>query len=268
MILSRNPKKAALRRLAACLAFVLVAAAVLIPAAPAQAASAAISGPAKIRIGVGPNYLKEIYFTFPSSQYTMKNFSATMDGKAVKALKTRVTYGFPGENGYSRGLSVYAAKSGTYKLKFDVYKSGKKNTSRTLTVYAVNAEAGGVMKSVSFDGKTCPKPGGQAIYLPNKTSGVIKFNPAAGLTVTGIKMSCLNEKGAWVTKSIKNGSKVTLNTIGSKYIMDNDAAKSVLRDMWAETRFEVTLKDSYAGGTVPYTIYINRLAAKWVKVKL
>ncbi len=265
MILSRNPKKAVRRRLAAFLAFVLVAAAVLIPAAPAQAASTAISGPTKIRIGVGPNCMKALSFNFPSSQYTMKNFSVTMDGKAVKTLKTRATYGGSGESGYNRTISVYATKSGTYKLKFDVYKSGKKNTSRTVTVYAVNAGTDGIMKSVSFDGKAYSTYNGKVIFLPSKTSGVIKFNPGAGLTVTGIKMSFLNEKGTRVTKSIKNGSKLTLNTIGGKYISDYDTAKEVYKDMWAETELEVTLKDSYTGGTATFTTYLNRLAAKWVK---
>ncbi len=261
MIHSQNPERSRRKWLAACLAVVLLAATVFIPATSAKAAAATVEAPKVIRVITGQpsNFIVNV----PTANRTLKNFRATMDGKTVKTLKCRVTHTYDARKktssntDYTRTVTVYATKSGTYKLSFDVCIGDRKTNSRTVTVYASKGITTGI-SSVSFNGsklKMNTSAYGWASYLPNATSGTLKIVPEAGIKITSMKMRYCNEKGKTIEKDIKNGSKVTLSNVGSK----NGSGKS----MWASSTISVEMKDSYTGETLFASFNLYRYAAKW-----
>lgn len=238
-------------------------------------AAGKVVAPKKAICGVGASHASSFTVDLAEKGDTIKNIKVYQGSKRTKNLYVRKTYlnkGYESET-YSEApyarINFYAKKAGTYKIKFDVYKSNKKKrTSRTVSVYANGT--GDVISSVTIDGRNVS--GYSANYTPTdyyttKNNGRIKFNLAKGYKIKNIKINYYSKNGNEITKTFKNGKKATFG----KYAYSYSSSYSAQNSMWAVTRFDITYKNSYAKnksekeGVVSY--YVNKRASKWYKAK-
>lgn len=236
-------------------------------------AAGKVNAPKKAICGVGARYGNSFTVDLVEKSDTIKNIKAYQGNAKTKNLIVKKTYQFRGDDfstiePYAR-IEFYAKKAGSYKIKFDVYKSSKKKrASRTVNVYANGT--GGVISSVTIDGLNVSGYSGNynpSEYYTTKNSGKINFKLSKGYKIKSIKMIYHGKNGKEVTKTFKNGKKATFG----KYAYSYSSSYSSSSEMWATTRFEITYKNAYAQnkngreGVVSY--YVNKKASKWYKYK-
>lgn len=222
-----------------------------------------VYAPNDVRCGVGKRYYKTARIDLVSGEDTIKNIKVYQGKKKSKNLVAKLTALSHSDYSPYAYITYYAKKPGTYKIKFDVYKSKKsKRTSRVITVHAQGYDSSIV--AVSFNGKNIVKDYKDcySCYTDRK-SGKIKFTLAKGYSIKKIRMSYRDQNGDWKTIAFKNGKKATFGRYG--YSSDTESYWS--KDMWALTQFEITYKDRYAQNvdnsehTVSYYVYTK--ASKW-----
>ncbi len=219
----------------------------------------------KARCGVGMRYSSTVTVNLVASTDTIKNikvYSGTKGSKKTSNLVVKRTYQYKSSYRPYADLTFYAKKAGTYRIKFDVYKSSKsKRTSRTVTVFA--SGYGSSISKVTLDKTTATSSAANmSSYYTTKSSAKVKFTMAKGLKIKKITASYLDQNGKVKTKTFKNGSKITFGKYGSS----SDTDYIWQRGMFAYTHFVISYTDSYAQDdsavyTAYYTIYTK--ASKW-----
>lgn len=232
-----------------------------------QKAEAAIKvwAPSNVRCGVGMRYAASARIDLVSPKDTIKNIKAYQGKKRTSNLIVKQTYRYHSEYTSSpyATLTFYAKKTGTYKIKFDVYKTAKsKRTSREITVHAKGY--GGVISSVSLNGKYIIKDSKDcSSYYYHGSSAKVKFGLAKGYKIKKIRIVRYDQNGDPKRVAFKNGKKVTFGKYGSSL----DTESTWQRAMWSLTQFEITYRDSFAQDvdnneyTTYYYLYTK--ASKW-----
>lgn len=248
-----------------CGFLVMVMSVTLLFAADSQTALAAgsVYVNSDVRCGVGMRYSSAIKVSLVDTNDTIKNIKVYQGKKKTNNLVVKLTEKNTGSYSPYAYLTIYAKKAGTYKIKFDVYKSSKrKRTSRTVRVHAQGYNS--VISSVKLNGKNIIKSSSDtySAYVSNK-SAKVKFGLSNGYKIKKITVSYRDQNGREKTKNFKNGKKLNLGNYGYSYDNNNYWQKG----MWAYTKFTITYKDKYAQdvnyneGTVTY--YIYKKATKW-----
>ena len=266
----------------AVLALVLVLGSVVV-LPPQEVSAAVMSYPKKVRAGVGANYSSSITVNFAKKGDVVKNLK--FDKKALMIKKTR-TYSYVDsyvneqgkvvteESFYTR-FTFYAKKAGTHKIKFDIFRKGKK-VGKTKTIEVVAAGNGALISSVKVGGKNVIENNMHGYSYPaTSKKAKVSFTLAKGAKITKVEVGKYDKKGKLVYKKVnKKGSTVTFSTIGygydSKYTStySNYSYNTWQRDYWAYTNFRITYTDSYSAqpkekNVVEYTIV--RPAKSWYK---
>jgi hypothetical protein len=256
----------------AVLALVLVFGSVVV--LPPQEVSAAtkLTYQTKVRAGVGIRYSNSVDINFAKIGDTVKNVK--FDKKALAVKKTRTYSRVDGTDSYSYvRFTFYAKKAGTHKIKFDIFRNGKKSgKTKTITVYA--AGNGALITSAKINGKNviANNLNGYS-YTTTRKKDKVSFGLAKGAKITKVEVGKRDKNGKMNYKTVnKKGSTVTYGLYGYGY--DNKYTSSYSnysyntwqRDYFAETQFRITYTDSYS--TTPkakFTTYytINRPATKW-----
>lgn len=227
-------------------------------------AATTVSSPNYIRCGVGMKNYTAAYVSMPGKDDNIKNIKVYEGNKTTKNLvvkqtsRTKNTYS-GATYGSNATLTLYAKKKGTYKIKFDVYKSkSAKRSSHTITVRA-RGNSSSALDSVTVDGKkVCDanKNNVNYSYYTTAKSGKVKFALDEGCKITRIEMATYNKKNAsaQTKKSFKNGRKATFGKYGYEYSSSSSWNKS----MWAPTTFTIYYTDRNDKGqskSMSYTIY-------------
>lgn len=167
------------------------------------------------------------------------------------------------EDGYFHshvGIGIYAKKSGTYTVTFNILnKNGKKKSTEKVTVYADKNQP---IKSVTFSGKKI----NSVLFTASLTSGRVKVTMNKGYKLKKI------EVGTWKTVATQNGteSKLVYKTIQNNAVLklgkkcfQSDTIEGNLKkgyyheyyanDMWAAHVIRVTYVDKYTGKTMTNT---------------
>lgn len=222
-----------------------------------------VYAPNDVRCGVGKRYCRTVTVDLVSASDTIKNIKIYQGRRQSRNLVVKLTSkGRTDYNPYAT-FTYYAKKPGTYKIKFDVYKSKRaKRASRVIAVHAQGYNSS--ITAVSFNGKNIIKDYQDCYnYYTDKKSGKIKFTLANGYRIKKIRMSYYDQNGDVKTVAFKNGKKVSFGRYGSSWDIETYWQKS----MWATTQFDITYTDRYAQNvdnnehTVSYYIYSR--ASKW-----
>lgn len=159
-------------------------------------------------------------------------------------------------------ISVYATKTGTYKLTFDVVNSAnQKRGSYTVTVQAVNTDS--LIKKATFGSKTVVA-NSSTIKKSKKTttttratkvtgsSGKLKITPNSQYKITGMVVVSVSKSGTYTYKKIKNGKKITLSKAYAT--INKDASGNDYSSTKKYTYIYVSYKDTFFGDTVTYSV--------------
>ncbi len=221
----------------------------------AEAAAKKVSVAKYVRCGVGVENYTSTSVSMPGKDDNIKNIKVYEGKKTTKNLVVKQTYRGGGAYSSLATLTMYAKKKGTYKIKFDVYKSKtSKRSSHTITVYA-KRNGGGVLKTVTIDNKKIydadnhdPNPNTMAGgYYTTAKSGKVKFTLNEGYKITKIEIY------ASKNKKFKNGSKVTFER--AKNTSDST---SWSKPMFGTNRFVIHYTDKKNGTTGMTAFWILR----------
>ena len=236
-------KKTRKRVVCVLLAMVMLATSMLVPDMQVSAATA----PKKVRIHANQVWTDAMSITLDKGDYKIANLKSNS-----KNLIVRTTYVSSSSSSTwnSAQIRMYAKKTGTYKVKFDVVDhSNKVKSSHTVKVYAKNDYP---IKKITFGGKS------NFYTVTTKTKGKFKVTMNKGYKLNSIQMTTYNKAGKSTTKKIKNGQTVTLG----KYRYIGDKNKSSGYENWyasflASTTFTVNYTDKYTKEekTTTYSIY-------------
>ena len=233
----------------------------------AQAATK-VYAPTHARCGVGMRYRGSVTVQMVGHQDTITKL------KTSKNLKAKVTYTTTYVDGNSSSayatISFYAKTKGTQTIKFNVTNNGKgTRTTRTIKVHAYGT--GSVVKSVKIGSTDVTKGGLYGSGYTSAQSGKVKFTLGDGYKLKSIKIGKYDQNGTMNYSKFKNGSKVKFGTVGYSYTREissyyGSIGRSLSKDMFAPTYFEITYTDSYSTDrTAQYktSFCIYRLATKW-----
>lgn len=222
---------------------------------------AASSIPSKVRIysGYASDYGFEV--VLPKTGDTIKNLKSSSKNLLVK--RTNISDYSSGSNSWYIG--TLAKKEGTYKVTFDIYRSGKKVSSKTITVYAKNDSA---VKTCKFSAKV------SSYDLTTAKTSTVKVTMNKGYTLKKIEVGVLSTKktgdstsSEYTYKTIKNGGKFTLNTKAyyseSTYgSLSSSYYSHYLSDsLTASTPIRITYVDKYTKETATTTYSLCRWAS-------
>lgn len=216
--------------------------------------------PKKVRVYTGS--VDEFSFKLEPGEY-FKIASA----KGLKYKITDMDWSTSSTSTESTGaISVYAAKSGKYTMKVDIYKAAtdKKAASATITIFA---QSDSPFKTVLINGKDRSQ---YNHYLTKDKAVTIKVTMNKGYTLKKLeygvygKPTVKNDSSTSKTssndmiyKTFKNGSKITLGTYGYYYLNQysyedtyNNGANSYKNQylsgsLTAPTQIKVTYIDKY-----------------------
>lgn len=168
-------------------------------------------------------------------------------------------------NSYSM-ISLYASKTGTYKLTITVVDAtGKTKATKKLTVQVVSNSS--LIKKATFGSQVVEmnsstmkngvkKTTSKSNHKVKGTSGTLKITPNSQYKITGIIVVSVGSNGKYIYKKIKNGGKITLSK-GYGY-MYNSASGYGSRSSKKYTYVYISYKDKFFGDTVKYSITSKR----------
>ena len=186
-----------------------------------------------------------------------------------KGLEVKQTY----YNGniidyYSYGkatLSLYATKTGSYKVTFDVYnKDGVKLQKCTLNILAVNDN--NVIKTATL-GKTKLRTSKATVKNGELTlsrsyvdkvsakSGKLKVTGNSKYKITGLVVQGTDKNGKIYMKKIKNGKNIALS---QDYEYGYHSGGHSYRGSRKYTYIYVSYKDTFTGNSVTYSVSSKR----------
>lgn len=233
------------------LALCLVAGLMAIPATDVSAATKA-TVTTKIRVYPGVIWSSTIQVSYANCGDKIKNLKTSSSNLVAKqSYQSTSSY----DTGYAN-IELYAKKSGTYKVKFDIYsRDGKtKRSSHTVTVYA---KSDSPVKSFKFANST-----NDFYSLTTKTKGKISLSMNKGYTLKKIEVITYDKNGKKVVKSVKNNATITLGNYASysdwsSDYGDNSYYESWSNDVFAQTQIVITYIDKYThvADTTSYSIY-------------
>lgn len=186
------------------------------------------------------SYIESIEVTLAAKGDYVTNLKTSSSN--LKAVETSRTYG---SRGNFSNIALYAKKTGTYKLNFDVYKKNKiKRSHHTVTVYAINCN--GFWKvndkyiakpNTGFSASNANSP----YYYTSAKSVKVSFSVPKGCKL--IKLEKVNESKDTAQK-ISNGSVNSLFRTGysGEYLTN--------------TLFRATLKDTYSNTVITKQMYV------------
>ncbi len=167
----------------------------------------------------------------------------------------------------SARISLYATKTGSYKVTFDVYSSaGVKLKKYTVNVLAVNDT--GVIKTATLGKtklrtlKTKLKKGvltksSSVINKVNEKSGKLKFTANTKYKITGFVVKGVNKNGKAFYKKYKNGKNIKLSeayAYKESDAYDNSSSNPAKK----YTYIYVSYKDTFTGDTCTYSVSKKR----------
>lgn len=241
--------------------FVLLAALLI---GSAITASAATSIPSKIRIFPGNVDNYAVNFDLPAVGDKIKNLKSSNKNLYVKQTgKNDHKDSWDSSNdGSSVILGLYAKKSGTYKVTFDIYSSkNKKKSSKSITVYA---KSDSPIKKFTYNGKA------YNYNVNDAASGKIKVTMNSGYKLKKIEVGKYQVKNTTSGKesaikytTVKNGSKITLSKVPYTYefkygsLSGDSYSYNFSKRMSAETIVLITYIDKYTKqtATMSYTLH-------------
>ena len=222
-----------------------------------------------IRCGVGMRNYKSMAVQMPGKDDNVKNIKVYEGNKTTKNLvvkQTSKTKNTSATYKSSAAFALYAKKKGTYKIKFDIYKSkNSKRSSHTITVRA-RGNNGGALDTVTVDGKKVydvnKNNEDYYFYYTTAKSGKVKFKLDEGCKITGITMLTYKKNSsAQTAKSFKNGKKATFGKYAYTYSYSNSNTSGWNKSMWAATGFKIYYTDKNNKGEENFvTFVINRKA--------
>lgn len=219
--------------------------------------------PSKVHITAKYNGYQNYYETPIAFDLKAKGDTiANLKSSSANLLTRQVYKDIRAEEGYFHshvGIGIYAKKSGTYTVTFDILnKNGKKKSTEKVKVYA---DANQPVKSMTFGGKKV----GNMLFTTSG-SGKLKVTMNSGYKLKKIELGTWKKvktkngtESELVYKTIKNNSVLTL----SKKVVFNDTKEGNLKkgyyfeyyynDMWANNVIRLTYVDKYTGKTVENT---------------
>ncbi len=208
-----------------------------------------------IRCGVGMRHNISTDVYMPGKDDNIKNIKVYKGKKTTKNLVVKQTSRSKNTGTYDNygsvaRLTMYAKKKGTYKIKFDVYKSKTtKRSSHTITVRA-RGNTDSALDSVTIDGKKVYDVNKNSAFTffcyTTATSGKVKFTLDDGCKIKNITMRTYKRDSNPVNKKFKNGSKAAFG----KYGQDSSNSTSWNKSMWGRTEFEIEYTDENNKGAV------------------
>lgn len=203
-----------------------------------------------IRCGVGMKYYTSTSVYMPGKNDDIKNIKVYEGKNTTKNLvvkqtsRTKNTYS-GAAYGSQATLTMYATKKGTYKIKFDVYKSKtSKRSSHTITVRA-RGNSSNALETVTIDNKKIYDVNKNSYnndsysYYTTAKSGKVKFTLDEGCKITNITVYTYKKNGTSQSKSFKNGKKITFGKYGYGYSSSTGWSKPI----WGNTNFAITYTD-------------------------
>ncbi len=157
-------------------------------------------------------------------------------------------------------IGLYAKKTGTYKVTFDVYAGGKKASSHSVNVFVrSNTDTDYPIKKATFAGKT------EFYGVTGKKSGKFKVTMNKNYKLKKIEVRTYDKNGREVVKTVKNGAKITLGAYAYKYENDYSYHSSynsswyydLSTRLFAETSVRVYYQNTKtnAESSASYTLY-------------
>lgn len=220
-----------------------------------------------IEIQTGSPYTNSIVIIYGKGDAQIKNIKSS--SKNLYARQTDQDYNVY-ENTYSEypygraEIGLYAKKSGSYKVSFDVCDiNGKRRAKYTVKVKANETyEGDSPVKKVTYAGK-------QDLWytLTGKKSGKFKVTMNSGYKLKSITMEYTDANGNSVEKKIKNNKKVTLGKFVYKYEHENSyndywsgkkySNYNLSTSLFATTTFRIKYqnKKTKANGEMSYSLY-------------
>lgn len=201
--------------------------------------SVSAAGTIPLRIKITPEVVLDsaVQFDLPEVGDTVGNIKSNSKNLYVKQTKYSVLksshHAWANENKVAFGM--YAKKSGKYKVSFAIYgANGKKKSTHTITVYAVNSgeEKELPAKSVKYGGVELIS---RTEKYSMKAKGKIKVVMNKGYKFKRIEVGKYNHQGEMVYTPIKNGAVVTLSKV--PYSMSDksgELTEDYYRNMWAK----------------------------------
>lgn len=219
--------------------------------------------PSKVHITAKYNGYQNYYATPIAFDLKAKGDTIANLKSSSSNLLTRQTYkDVKAEEGYFHshvGIGIYAKKSGTYTVTFDILdENGKKKSTEKVKVYA---DANQPIKSVTFGGKKI-----NTLLFTTSGSGKLKVTMNSGYKLKKIELGTWKSvktengtEGKLVYKTIKNNAVLTLSKKAALTEMKEGNLKkgyyheSYFDSMWADNEIRVTYVDKYTGKTVVNT---------------
>lgn len=266
-LLLKHDSRWCMRMLAFFTALLIVSLTIL-PACKVEASTSTVIAPNAIRIGVGPRYSGTFTIELPKSTDSIKNVKTLKGNKKTTSLKWKIDYVYSSSyyNKYTRNFFVYATGTGTYTLKFDVYRGKSKLTSRSVRIYATKSRDNAIA-NVTIDGKSVIDSRDPSCTYTTKSSGKVKFIMAKGIKLVNIDVERRDQNGNYRTVTFaRNGGKVTFGNVGYSYYQKDDYGLSRSRGYWSYTEFQVQYMDTYSTDpSAVYTSYftVYRKATRW-----
>lgn len=228
----------------------------------AMTVSAASSIPTKVRIFPKTVNNYAVTFELPSTGDVIKNVKSSSKNLAVRQTSMsdeKSSY----NTSNSVTLGMYAKKTGTYTVTFDIYSAaGKKKSSKKITVYA---KSDSPVKKFTYNGKA------YAYSANHAASGKIKVTMNSGYKLKKIEVGKYTvsktidgqESNLKWTK-VNNGAKITLSKVPhtSSYeygsLTDGYYCKRSTKQMDAETIVRITYTDKYTKQSATTFYYFYR----------
>ena len=229
-------------------------------------AHAATVIPSKVR-GY-PKSINRISLTLEKDQYIKITSAKNLKAKVVYENWNTTTDAYNTSSNAS--ISYYTAKTGTFKISFDIYRAstGKKLKSKTIVAYV---KSDSPIKSFLVNGSTSY----QSHFISGKTAK-IKVTMNKGYTLKKLEVGTYKapvakenrkESGEPVYKTFKNGGKITLGNNCYYYSSDstsnynNQTSKYhyLNTDLFPETVVRVTYVDKYSKQNVSSLYYLYKI---------
>lgn len=236
-------------------------AALILALAMSSMAFAAVKIPTKVRIWPGEITEDGLSFNLPYKGDRVKNL------KGSGGLKVKITQmDISASDLTNVTLCCYAAKTGSYKITFDIYKkNGKKRTSKSIAVYCKKGEP---FKKVLLNGKDI----NESSYVTGKTGKIrVIMNPGYKLIKIRIGKTVVKktEDGGkmseWNFTRISNGSSFSygktrsLDSSKNGKVGDDYFYSSWSRYLFPETLVEITYKDKFSGRWVARDYWLTKV---------
>ncbi|MCR4674679.1 MAG: hypothetical protein K5675_06700 [Lachnospiraceae bacterium] len=191
----------------------------------------------------------------------IKNLKVNKSGLKAKVTNTNSNVYSDSTYGTSSRFStitLYAKKTGTYKVTFKINSKSYTLTCKVVTSTNAFSKATFGSQEVSSRVITDGSNGYTSVITSNnKVSGSkgkfkVTANSDAGYKVTGLVVLSANKKGKATFKSVKNGRSITLSKAKLKYTSDD--GYTTYTDAKKYTYVYVSYKNSTTGESVKYSI--------------